>query len=91
MKKGVYYRDFYHYFFTAIKEAEQGEQPQKKRRKLIVAPETDEEGTESDEEQYRLVRRSTSSRLESVCNNIRDNADLSGLLTLEFNKLSKEQ
>ena len=73
------------------KEAEQGEQPQKKRRKLIVAPETDEEGTESDEEQYRLVRRSTSSRLENVCNNIRDNADLSGLLTLEFNKLSKEQ
>lgn len=27
------------------KEAEQGEQPPKKRRKLIVAPETDEEGT----------------------------------------------
>ena len=73
------------------KDAEQGEQPQKKRRKLIVAPESDDEGIESDEEQYRLVRRSTSSRLENICNNIRDNADLSSLLTLEFNKLSKEQ
>ena len=73
------------------KEAEQGEQPPKKRRKLVVAPDTDEEGTESDEDQYRLARRSTSSRLENICNNIRDNADLSGLLTLDFNKLSKEQ
>ena len=38
-----------------------------------------------------MVRRSTSSKLEIICNNIRDNADLSGLTTIEFNKLSNEQ
>lgn len=73
------------------KAIEQSEQPQKKRRKLIVSPELDDEGTESDEEQYRLVRCSTSSKLENVCNNIRDYADFSGLTTIEFNELSKEK
>ena len=38
-----------------------------------------------------MVRHSTSSKLQSICNNIRDNADLSGLKTIEFNKFSVEQ
>ena len=64
---------------------------QRKKRRLIVPPESEEEETESDEEQFRLVRHSTSSKLESICNNIRDNVDFSGLKTIEFNKLSNEQ
>ena len=38
-----------------------------------------------------MVRHSTISKLEKVCNNIRDNVDLSGLKTIDFNKFSREE
>ena len=38
-----------------------------------------------------MVRGSTKSKLENVCNNIRDNADLTGLKTIDFNKFSREE
>ena len=63
----------------------------KKRRKYVAPPKSDKEKTEFDEEQKILVRLSTKSKLENVCNNIRDNVDLPGLKTIDFNKLSREE
>jgi len=61
------------------------------RRKYFGPLESDEEKIEFDNEQYRLVRHSTKSKLEIFCNNIRDNADLTGLNTIYFNNLSREE
>ncbi len=74
------------------KAKKQGGPTEKKKRRNYVAPtESDEERTQPNEDQFRLVSHSTTSKLESVCNNIRDNVDLTSLKTIEFNELSKEQ
>ena len=58
-----------------------------------MAPlESDEERTESDDNsQFRVVSHTPTFDLENSCDNIRDNANLSGLKDIEFNKLSREE
>ena len=38
-----------------------------------------------------MVSQTTKSDLENICDNIRDNADLSGLKCIDFNKLSRDE
>lgn len=64
-----------------------GPAEQKKIRKYVAPPESNKEKIEYDDDQFKLVRHSTKSKLENVCNNIRDNVDLTSLKTIDFNKL----
>ena len=56
----------------------------------MAPPELDEERTKSDNEQFRVVSHTTKSNLENVFDNIRDDVDLNGLKTIDFNKLSRD-
>ena len=58
-----------------------------------MAPlESDEEKTQFDDNsKFRVVSHTPKSNLEIICDNIKDNADLSNLKGIEFNKLSREQ
>ena len=38
-----------------------------------------------------MVSHALKSDLEKICDNVKDNADLSGLKSIEFNKLSREE
>ena len=38
-----------------------------------------------------MVSHALKSYLENICDNVKDNADLSGLKSIEFNKLSREE
>ena len=38
-----------------------------------------------------MVSHTTKYDLENICDNIRDNVDLSGLKTIDFNKLTREE
>ena len=57
-----------------------------------MAPlESDEERIESnDNSQFRVVSHTPKSDLENICDNVKDNVDLSSLKGLDFNKLSRE-
>ena len=58
-----------------------------------MAPsESDDEKTKSDDNsQFRVVSHTPKSNLETICDNVKDNTDLSNLKGIEFNKLSREQ
>ena len=58
-----------------------------------MAPlESDDEKTESDDNnQFRVVSHTPKYELEIICDNVKDNAYLSDLKGIEFNKLSREQ
>ena len=76
------------------KKATEKQVPAKKRlrRKYVAQPNSDEERTESeDTSQFRVVSHALESDLENICDNVKDNADLSGLKNIEFNKLSREE
>ena len=63
----------------------------KPKRKLISQPQIDDEKTESkDTSQFRVVSHAPKSNLENICDNVRDNADLTKLRNIEFKKLSRE-
>ena len=55
------------------------------KRKYVLTLEFD------DNSQFRVVSHTTKFDLENTCDNIRDNADLSGLKGLDFNKLSRDE
>ena len=57
----------------------------------MAPPESDEERKKYDNEQFRVVSHTTKSDLENICDNIRENLDLSGLKTIYFNKLTREE
>ena len=62
------------------------------RRKDVAPPESDEERIESDDNsQFRVVSHTTKSDLENICDNIRDNVDLYGFKSIDFNKLNREE
>ena len=63
----------------------------KPKRKCIAQPESDdEEKTESEDIiQFRVVSHTPKSDLDNICDNVRNNADFSGLKNIEFNKLSR--
>ena len=76
------------------KKAYEQEGPSKKklRRKYISQPDSDEEKKKSKEtSQFRVVSHTTKSDLENICDNIKNNADLTGLKSIDFNKLSIEE
>lgn len=72
------------------------EQPglvQKKSRRKYIAylQNDDEERTKSDDNiQFRVESHAPKSNIDNICENIRDNADLTGLKTIELNKLNRE-
>ena len=74
-----------------MKATKQGVLAEKKRRKYVAPLESDEEKTKFDNDQFRVVRHTTKSNLENICDNIRDNVNLSGLKTIDFNKLTREE
>ena len=62
------------------------------RRKCIAQPKIDDERTElEDTSQFRVVIHAPKSNLENICNNVRDNVDLTGLKNIEFVKIGKEE
>ena len=55
------------------------------RRKYIAQHDLDEEKIESkDISQFRVVSHTTKSNLENICDNIRDNADLTSLKGIDL-------
>ena len=76
------------------KKATEKEGPAKKklRRKYIAQPDSNEERIESeDTSHFRVVSHATKSDLENICDNIKDNADLTGLKNIDFGKLSRDE
>ena len=64
---------------------------QRKRRKYVAQPDSDEERIESDDNnQFRVVSHPPKSAIDKLCENIRK-ANLNDLKTLDFNKINKEE
>ena len=62
------------------------------RRKYVSQPNFDEEKTESeDTSQFRVVSHASKFDLENICDNVKDNADLNGLKSIDFKKLSRRE
>ena len=60
------------------------------RRKYVAQPDSDDDKIDSeDTSQFRVVSHALKSNLEKIYDNVKDNADLSGLKNIEFNKLSR--
>lgn len=69
---------------------QQGHVQKKPKRRYIAQPESNDEKTESkDISQFRMVSHAPKSGLENICDNVRDNADFSGLKNIELNKLGR--
>ena len=63
-----------------------GVEKKKQRRKYVAPPESDEEKKKSDDNsQFRVVRHTPKFDLEIICDNVKDNANLSNLKVIEFN------
>ena len=63
----------------------------KPRRKYVAQPESNDERTESeDTSQFRVVSHAPKFDIQKICDNVRDNVDLTGLKNIDFNKLSRE-
>ena len=61
------------------------------RIKYIAQPERDDEKTKlKDTCQFRVLSHAPKSDLEKICDNVKDNVDLSGLKKNEFSKLGRE-
>ena len=71
----------------------QGGQVQKKqRRKYVAQPDSDEERTELDDvSQLKVVSHKPHFDLENLCENVKNNADLSSLKHIGFDKLRREE
>ena len=53
----------------------------------MAPPESDEEITESDDNnQFRVVSHTTKFDLQNICDNFKDNADLTSLKKIDVNK-----
>lgn len=64
----------------------------KQRRKYIAQPETNDERIDSeDTRQFRVVSHPPKSDLENSCENIRNNADLTELKSINFENLGREE
>ena len=63
----------------------------KPRRKYIVQLETNDERTKLEyNKKFRVVSHAPKSNLENICDNVRDNVDLTGLKNIDFGKLGRE-
>lgn len=64
----------------------------KKRKKNIAQPDYDEERIKSDDIiQFKVVSHKPLSNLENLCENVKNNADLSGLKNVDFDKLGRDE
>ena len=64
---------------------------QKKRRKYVVQPDSEEERIESDDNsQFRVVSHPPKSIVDKICEEI-SNTDFNNLKSIDFNKLSREE
>ena len=62
------------------------------RIKYVVQPDFDEEKTKSeDTSQFKVVSHASKSDLENICDNIKDNVDLTSLKSIDFGKLNKDE
>lgn len=76
---------------TKGKKAIQVDESEKRQRRKYIAPaKLDEERTKSnDNSQFQVVNHNPSSNLDNLCENIKNNVDLSGFSHIEFYKLGK--
>ena len=64
----------------------------KQRRKYIAQPKKDDERIEfEDTSQFRVVSHTPKSNLENIYDNVKNNADLIGLKSINFEKLGREE
>ena len=72
-------------------DTEQTGEVQRKRRKYVAHPDSDEERIESeDNNQFKVVSHLPKFAIAKLCEKIR-NVDLNDLKTLDFNKISREE
>ena len=67
---------------------QKGPMQKKKRRKYVAPPEIDDE---EDTSQFWVVIHSPKFDLENICDNIKDNADMTRLKNINFGKLAREE
>ena len=60
----------------------------KLRRKYVATPKTNDE---EDTSQFRVVSHPPKSDLDNLCDNMKENVDLSKLKNLDFGKITKQE
>ena len=71
---------------------QKGPVQKKQRRKYIAQPDLDDERTKSEDiSQFKVVSHTPLSGLKNICENVKNNADLSRLKNIDFEKLGREE